>query len=255
MRAIVATMGGAIAEARANRSAFWSQILAMIANDVVWVVFWALFFNRVGSLRGWDTSRVYLLLAILTTCAGLVLGLLANARKIGRMAVAGELDAVLALPVPPLAYLLVRRIDVTNIGDVVFGITLFAVAGSPTIERTAIFVLGVTAGAVLFTGFLVGMGSLALFAGNGEAGDFGLQAMLVLSAYPVDIFTGATKALLYTAVPAAFIGAVPAALVDSFDTGRAAALVGAALFFGFAGWALFSLGLRRYSSGSVWTRA
>ena len=255
MKVILATMRGALAEALANRTAFWAQFSGMIANDIVWVIFWVLFFRRVDSVRGWDSSRVMLLLAVLTTCAGLVLGVLANVRKVGRMAAAGELDAVLALPVSPLAHLLVKRIEVMNLGDVAFGLVLFSVAGAPSFQRTLVYVVGVLAGAVLLTGFIVGTGSLAFFARSGEAGEFSVEATLLLAAYPVDIFTGATKALLYTAVPAAFVAAVPAGLIDSFDVGRALMLLGAAAAFGFGGWLMFTLGLKRYSSGSVWTRA
>jgi ABC-2 type transport system permease protein len=254
-RAIRVTIRSAAAEAWSNRSAFWSQVTAMVVNDLAWVGFWVLFFDRVGAIRGWDVDRVLLLWAVLTTSAGLTLGLLSNARRIGQYATGGELDAVLALPVPPLAYLLVRRIETTNLGDFLFGVILFAVTGTPTLERTAIYVVCVLSGTVLLTGFLVATGSLAFFGGRGEAGDFGLHAILLLSSYPADIFTGAAKALLYTAVPAAFVSAVPSTLIDDFDPTRAAAMLGAAAFFAVLGWALFTLGLRRYTSGSVWTRA
>jgi len=255
MRAVLATMRAAAAESWANRQAFWVQVLVMVVNDLAWVGFWLLFFDRVGTVRGWDADRVLLLFAVLTTSAGLVLGFLANARSVGRLAADGELDAVLALPVPPLAYLLVRRIETTNLGDVVFGILLFAVAGTPTLERTALYIAGSLAGAVLLTGFLVATGSLAFFGGRRETGEFGLHAMLLLASYPADIFTGASKAVLYTAVPAAFVAAVPSTLVDDFDAGTALALAAAAAFFATAGWTLFTLGLRRYTSGSLWTRA
>jgi ABC-2 type transport system permease protein len=248
-------MRAAAAESWANRQAFWVQVLAMVVNDLAWVAFWILFFDRVGTVRGWDADRVLLLFAVLTTSAGLVLGFLSNARSVGRLAAEGQLDAVLALPVPPLAYLLVRRIETTNLGDFAFGILLFAAAGSPTLERTAIYVAGTLTGAVLLTGFLVATGSLAFFGGRGETGEFGLHAMLLLSSYPADIFTGASKAILYTAVPAAFVAAVPSTLVDDFDPVRAAALAAAAATFAFIGWLLFTLGLRRYTSGSLWTRA
>lgn len=82
-----------------------------------------------GTVHGWDGHRILLLLAVLTTAGGVTLGLFANARRIGTMAVEGELDAVLSLPVPPLAYVLLRRVEPTNLGDLVFGVTLFAVAG------------------------------------------------------------------------------------------------------------------------------
>jgi ABC-2 type transport system permease protein len=255
MKALRATMQGALLEAWANRRGFWTQVLTMVANDVAWVIFWTLFFRRVGTIRGWDTSRVLLLLAILMTGAGFVLGVLANARALGRLASDGELDAALALPVPPLAYLLVRRVNTTNLGDVAFGIVLFVVACHPTPVRAFVFVVGVVASATLLTGFLVTVGSITFFAGRDDVGELGFHAILMFASYPVDVFGGPAKLFLYTVVPAAFVGAVPATLVDSFDPWAAAATLAAATFFAVAGWATFTLGLRRYTSGAVWTQA
>ena len=255
MRAVTATIRAAMAEAWANRSGFWTQVLTMVVNDLAWVAFWVLFFRRVGDVRGWDADKVLLLLATLTTAGGLVLGILGNARRLGQLAADGGLDAALALPVPPLAHLLVRRIETTNLGDLVFGVALFAVNGRPDLERTAIYLLGVITASVLLTGFLVAIGSLAFFFGRNEAGDFGFNAILLLGSYPSEIFTGASKLVLYTLVPAAFIGAVPAKLIDDFDPELAAGALAAAAFFAALGWGAFSAGLRRYTSGAVWTRA
>ncbi len=171
------------------------------------------------------------------------------------MALAGELDSVLTLPVPPLAYVLLRRVEPVNLGDFAFGIGLFALTGSPTAARTAVFVAVVLAAAALMTGFLVLTGSLAFFLGGNEGGELGLHGMLLLGAYPVDLFAGVAKVVLYTVVPAVFVSNVPARLVQSFDLVQAAWLVLVTAIFATAGWAVFTLGLRRYASGSVWTRA
>lgn len=255
MRAVLTTLRGAFAEAAANRAALGSQVTVMVVNDVVWAVFWLLFFRRVGTLRGWDEERILVLLAVLTTAGGIALGIFSNARRVGAMAVDGELDAVLSLPVPPLAYLLVRRIEPTNLGDVVFGLVLFVAAGEPTLTRTVVFAGVVAAVVALITGFLVLAGSLAFFVGRSETGDLGFQALLLLGSYPVDVFAGVAKVVLYSVVPAAFVASVPARVVDSFDAGLAAWLLVVAASFAVAGWLAFTLGLRRYASGSVWTRA
>ena len=255
MRALVSTARNALAEAASNRAALGSSMIIMIVNDIVWVAFWYLFFRGVGSLHGWDAHRVLLLLSVITSAAGISLGVLANARRIGVMAVEGELDAVLTLPIPPLAYVLLRRVEPVNIGDLAFGLVLFAVAGHPTPGRVAVFALVVLLSATLLTGFLVLTGSLAFFAGRSEGGDLGFQAMVLLGSYPVDVFAGAAKVILYSVVPAAFVSSVPAKLIDSFDVSVAARLAAVAATFAVAGWATFTVGLRRYTSGSVWTRA
>ena len=255
MKALWATSRNAFAEVVAKPRALAAQMAVMAINDFVWVVFWVLFFDRVGTLGGWDRDSIILLQAVLTTAGGLSLGLFANARRIGAMAVGGDLDAVLALPVAPLGFVLLRRIEPVNLGDLVFGLVLFFVACDPTPERTLVFVLVALASATLLTGFLVLTGALAFFLGRSETGELGFHGLLLLGAYPVDLFAGAVRVLLFTVVPAAFVSAVPARLVDDFEASRALALGGAAAVFAVAAAAIFTLGLRRYASGSIWTRA
>jgi ABC-2 type transport system permease protein len=255
MRPLLITTRTALAEAWANRSAFWTQVSAIILNDIVWIVFWLLFFRRVGPMRGWDSDSVLVLLAILATSCGFTFGILANCRRIGMLAADGDLDAALSLPVSPLAYLLVRRIETVHLGDIGFGIALFLAVGAPTPGRVAMFVFGVAVAVVVVAGFLVLTGSMAFFTGRTEVGDMGFHAMMILSSYPVDIFVGASKVLLYSVVPAAFVAAVPARLVNDPSLSDALALIAAAAVFGVAGWTAFTLGLRRYTSGAAWTRA
>jgi len=255
MSAILATMRSAFAEAWSNRAAFWTQITAIVLNDVVWIVFWLLFFRRVGAMRGWDQDSVLVLLAVLATGCGITFGILANARRIGSLAAEGDLDAALGLPVSTLAYLLVRRVDSVHLGDIGFGVVLFVAVGDPTPARLAMFAFGIVVSVVVLTGFLVLTGSMAFFSGRTTIADMGFNAMMILSSYPVDIFVGASKVLLYSIVPAAFIAAVPARLIADPGAGEALGLVAAAVVFGVAGWTAFSLGLRRYTSGAAWTRA
>src|SRR3954470_10819410 len=227
----------------------------MALNDLAWVFFWVLFFRKTGSVRGWDTDRVILLFAILATASGLSLGLLANARRIGELIGDGQLDAALALPVAPLPYLLSHRVDTVLLGDLLFGPLLFAVAGHPTLERSAVFVAASLLGAAVLVGFLVAAGSLTFFVGGrGAQSDIAFQAVLLLASYPLDVFGGATRLLLFTAVPAAFVTGLPVRLVDSFDPAVALALAAVAALLLGLGAGLFRLGLRRYASGAVFTR-
>lgn len=252
MRATLVTLRTALADAASRRSAFWTQITVMVLNDLGWVAFWLIFFHKVPVVNGWDAERILLLLAVLTTSGGLVLGLLTNCRRIPELVRGGDLDEVLTLPVPALPHLLTRRVDPTNFGDVLFGVVLFALAGHPTPERVGLFLLANLLAALLLTGFLVATGSLVFFTGRGEPGGLGLHAVLLLSSYPADIFGGAAKVVLFTVIPAALIGTVPARLVDTPDPVGLAVLAAAAAGFALLGHLAFSLGLRRYSSGSGW---
>jgi len=255
MRAILATARASAAEAIATPSAFWTQISMMVLNDLVWVAFWVIFYRRVGTIHGWDAERTLLLLSVFATSAGIVLGLFSNVRRLGQMIADGELDAVLSLPVPPLSHLLVRRFNALQAGDLLFGPLLFIAAGHPTPSRIGIYVAGVVASAAILTGFLLATQSLAFYAGRSDSGELGFNAVLLMANYPADVFVGLQKVVVFTVVPAAFVSSVPASLVDDFDFVRAGEMLLSAAAFAVLGWAVFTLGLRRYSSGSVWTRA
>lgn len=255
MRALLATARGAALQVAADRRALTAQALAMFVNDGVWIVFWALFFHRVGEIGGWDLRGIVVLQAVLTASGGIALGVFANARRLGTLIVDGGLDPLLALPTSPLGQVLLRRMEPVNLGDLVFGISLFVIAGRPTPGRALLFVATVAASATLLTGFLVLTGSLAFFAGRGESGELGFHAIVMLGSYPVDVFAGAAKLLAYTVVPAAFVSTVPARVIEDFDAGQAGLLAAAAIVVATAAGLTFRAGLRRYTSGAVWTPA
>ena len=253
---LVATMRRAFAEAWAKRSSFWFQVGVMVANDLFFVAFWFLFFNEVESVRGWDVERTLLLLAMLATVSGVALGLFPNARRLGQMVSDGGIDAALALPADPLTYLLGRSVDPSLLGDLVFGPLLFVALGDLSPERVALFLLGSAVGSVVFVSFLVLLAASTFFTGGrDDHTELGFQAMLMLSSYPPDIFAGATKLLLFTAVPAAFVSGLPTRLVTDFSPALAAIMLAVAAAFALAAYAAFTAGLKRYRSGSVWTQA
>jgi ABC-type uncharacterized transport system permease subunit len=74
-------------------------------------------------------------------------------------------------------------------------------------------------------------------------------------AYPADLFSRSLSIvlfiLLFTILPAAFIGAVPAEFVRTFTWSALAQLLAAALIFLSLAVLAFQRGLRRYESGSA----
>lgn len=255
MSALVDTWLAAWAEAWSNRRGFWFQVVVMVLNDAMWLVFWILFFREVGEIRGWDLDQLIVLQAILTTGGGITLGLLANARRLGPLILDGGLDAALALPRHALATILVRRVQPINVGDVLFGIALFGLFGDPTPTRTAVYAAGVVIATVMFTSCLVLAGSTAFWLGRPDAGELGFHAVLLFPSYPVDVFTGVTKVLMFTVIPAGFITGLPTELVEEFDPAIFAATAAVATAFATAAVLVFDRGLRRYTSGAMWTRA
>jgi ABC-2 type transport system permease protein len=249
-------MKTALLEAWTNRRSFWLQVSFMLANDAALIVFWMLFFRKVGTVRGWDFHHLLLLFGVLATITGLAMGVLGNARRIGQIVAEGEIDAALSLPVDPLAYLLVRRVDTALLGDLAFGPAMFVLSGSVTLERIGVYLLATICGTVVLVSFLVMLGAATLFfGGRGEQADLGFHAVLMFASYPLDLFGGAIKLILFTLIPAAFVTGVPTELVSDFDIARAGVLIAEALGSALLARATFRFGLVRYRSGALWTRA
>ncbi len=255
MKLALLTLRTAVIDGWSNRRSFLLQIAFMVANDVTWIIFWSLFFQRVGSVRGWSMDDVVVMFSVVVVAAGLALGVVPNCRRLGHLAADGALDETLVLPTSPLTHLLCRRVDASNLGDILFGFGLFLTLGHPTLERFGIFVAASSVGAVVLASFLIICSSLTFFVGGrGEQAELGLNAVVMFASYPIDLFGGATKVLLFSVIPAAFVSGIPSNLVRRFDATSAVLLVAVAIALAVAARTIFAAGLRRYSSGSLWQR-
>ena len=100
--------------------------------------------------------------------------------------------------------------------------------------------------------FGVLVGSLAFWVGNADnLAAQAINALVTFGLYPVEIFPGVVQWLLYTLIPAAFVGSLPASLLSEFGWGRLAGLVVFTAGIGLAAWSVFRWGLRRYESGNL----
>lgn len=234
------------------RASLLSQILGMLINDVLWVVFWGLYFTKFPVLKGWTLEDVMVLWASFAVSAGLVWGFLANSLRIPQMVVEGELDYYLALPKDVLLHLLISRIRFVNFGDLLFGPILLAIMVELTWAKVAVFVAASLLAAVVMVSFHVIVGSLVFYLGNsGTLSDQLISMLMHFSTYPAPIFETGVKFILFTLIPAGFITTLPVELVREFNwAGFLQLLGGAAVFLGVAV-LLFRQGLKRYESGNL----
>jgi ABC-2 type transport system permease protein len=234
------------------RATFISQIFGMLANDIMWIVFWVLYFQRFPVIPGWGVEDVMMLWAVTGAGFGFAVGLFGNSNQLARIIAGGELDYYLALPKNVLLHVLVSRMDLAALGDILFGWGLFIVFLHPTPERIVLFGLMAVCSAAVMVGFLVAVGSLAFWLGNAEGLTMQLfNGIITMSTYPSPLFQGAVKVIMFTVVPAWFIAHQPVLVLRHFDLGGLALEVGSAALILAAGVAIFYRGLRRYESGNL----
>lgn len=234
------------------RVSFLLQVLGMMLNNAAYFVFWFIFFDRFESVSGWGLADMFVLFGTVAASFGLGVFLFGNIRSLSEVISGGRLDYYLALPRPVLLHSLASRSHASGLGDFLYGILSFLFARQYALDSVARFVVGVVLGTVVFVSFLTLVQSLAFWIGS--ASMIAMQvsnALITFALYPLTLFDGTAKLILFTIIPAAFIGAVPAEFVRAFSWEQLLLMVGAAGGLLWLSVTVFYRGLRRYESGSA----
>jgi ABC-2 type transport system permease protein len=218
------------------RAAFLTQVLGMMLNNAAYFAFWVLFFQRFGAVRGWDLQDMMRLFGVVACGFGAGVFLFGNAVQLAEIVADGRLDYYLSLPRPVLTHVLAS----------------FALAGGFGALTLARFAVAAVAAMTTFVSFLVLVQSLVFWLGSASMlGRQMTDAMLTFAMYPITLFDGSARLMLYTLVPAALRGALPAQLVGNFRWVELARLAAAVALLAVLATVAFYRGLRRYESGSA----
>jgi ABC-2 type transport system permease protein len=237
------------------RASFFSQVLGMVLNDAMWVTFWWIYFTRFQVLQGgYAMEDVVGLWAVVAVGFGLCAGFFGNVLNIAEFISQGKLDYYLTLPKNVLLHVLVTRMEITGIGDLLFGTGLFIIFLRPEPERIGLFLLLAACAGTIFLGFNIAWQSLAFWLGNAEGLASQMwQALITFSTYPDPLFRGLVRGLLFTVVPAGFMSYIPVQLLRRFDATLIAGEIAVAAGAIAIAVLVFYRGLRRYESGSLMT--
>lgn len=233
------------------RSAFLLQVFGMALNNVIYLFFWGVLFTRWPEIRGWTMPMLATVFGLVAVAFGVANGVFGNCLRLASVVVSGDLDYYLVLPADPLLHLLVSRTHVSAWGDLISGLGIYLLLVPGSLSRLPLFLLYAGIAAGIFVGFAVAVGSLVFFIDQSQdVAGYLYNALISFSLYPIDVFPQIVRLLLYTLVPAAMVGTLPARLLFEFRWTRLGALVGSAVLTLLAARVLFSWGLRRYESGN-----
>src|SRR5215204_2035320 len=234
------------------RISFISQVLGMMLNDFMYFAIWIIFFQQFKDVRGWGVDDMYITYGVLASAFGLVAMLFGNAFTLSEIINNGRLDYYLSFPRPVLLHTVSSRMISSGMGDFTYGFLSYALSGQYTWDGLLRFILATLLAASVFAGFLILVQSLAFWLGiMTNLTSLAVNAMLTFSIYPITLFDNYAKLILFTLIPAAFIGAVPAEFITQFTWQSLAELLAGAVAFLFLAVTIFRWGLRRYESGSA----
>lgn len=233
------------------RTNFWLQVFGTLLNNVIYIVFWAIIFEKFKSLGQYEMNDMLLLFSIVTTGFGVSMVFFGNSFMIGENIATGKLDMYLSYPGSTMTLLLCSRSSLSAVGDMLFGLAAFIFAGYLSPEAMIIWLLCCLSTAIIITAVHTIVGSLAFWLGNSQAlTELVGSSLLNFALYPNAIFKGWVKYLLLTVIPAGLIGAVPGSIVKTVSFLDISILLLIAILIGLGAVAVFKWGLRRYESTS-----
>lgn len=234
------------------RVSFITQTIGMMLNNGVYFLFWVIFFDRFKEVRGWGLEEMLLLFGIVAAGFGLGTYLFGNVTTLAETIANGQLDYYLSLPRPVLLHVLASNSSSSGLGDFTYGILSFLLAGQFAPDSLLRFALGVLFTMTIFVSFLVLVQSLAFWTGSAQMlATQAINGLITFSIYPLTLFDGTARLILFTVLPAALMGALPAEFVKSFSWLELGELLAASLGFLTLALVVFYRGLRRYESGSA----
>lgn len=235
----------------ALRGAFLLQVALMALNNLIYFAVWVVFFKRFHDLGGFGQAEMELTYGIVAAGFGLAVALAGGLRELSKMIVEGALDSYLTQPKPALLQALCSRTLASGWGDLASGLLLVGLSRQVTLVHLPFLLLAVVLSATVFIAAGVFFHSAAFWLGPVDSLARMLWEFLItFSIYPEPIFGGGIRIVLFTLVPAAFSGFLPARLAHQPTFANLGQAVGGALGVVCVALFVFERGLRRYESGN-----
>ena len=233
------------------RGAFAMQVIFMALNNFTFFVFWWVLMRRVPDIRGWRLTDIELLFGIVAVAVGLTITVAGGVRYLGQFIEEGELDTLLVQPPPVLLYAVGMRSQSSGFGDMVSGLILIALSGHVTWIDTPRVVVAIVAAALVFAASGILFFSVAFWLGKSDTVARQMwELVITFSLYPEPLFGGVLRLVLFTVIPAAWVGYMPAHVARQASASQLLLLVSAAAAYTVLAAGTFPCGLRRYASGS-----
>ncbi|MEI6627406.1 MAG: ABC-2 family transporter protein [bacterium] len=234
------------------RHSFIIQVLGMAFNDVALISMWLIFFSRIGSLNGWQFSDTILLFVMGTINFGISMTAGQGAFDIAKNIASGNLDNFLVTPKNPLWFVSFSRIDVSAVGDLLFGLGLYWFYPLANFGGFMwVVLLGIITAPIAWA-FIVITQSISFWVGNFEdAAEQWFWNFIGFTLYPASVFHGFLKVIFMTIMPAFFIVALPVELIKHFSWGAFLLLIAFDVFICWLATYVFNKGLKRYESGNL----
>lgn len=236
-------------EYRAN---FLFEGALSIGEVAMYLFYWNLFFEISGGIPGVTFAQMAALVAfnhVIYAGADTLMG--NHVWQAVETIVEGHLDVFLAQPKSTVFQLFFSGARPLRALQIVVGTALYFSFVPFTAQSVALFVFGFLAGTSIFSSWVIVMHSLTFHLGNAVVVYKLLSVILHFAKKPANIFSLGVRLVLYTVIPAAYVGTVQAQQAFTPTVEWMLGLTAIAIASPFIAVYLFNIGLRKYESGNL----
>ena len=234
-----------------NKVTFFSNIIFMILNNGCFLIQWIILYALKDGIGGYSFKQILLLWGMAASTFGFSHFFFKDAYNLSTIINEGRLDNYLVEPKNVLLSLLTSSVEVSAIGDILYGYIMIIIYGF-SIKTFLLFTLFSITGGIIITAVAVLWGSLAFWFGKV---DMVANTMNVLptsfATYPDGIFKGIVKILFYTLIPIGFANYLPIHIITDFNIYYLFVVVSMTVIFIILAFLIFYKGLKKYSSSNL----
>ena len=234
-----------------NKITFLSNIIFMILNNASFIIEWIILFSLKDNIGGYDLKMVLILWGLASSTFGFSRFFFKNAFYLSETINDGKLDSYLVLPKNVLISVITSNIDISAIGDMLYGYIMLLLYGL-NIKTLSLFTLFMITGGLILTSVSVILSSLSFWFGATDTlTDMGNSLMINFATYPDSIFKGLCKILLYTIIPAGLSVYLPIKIITNFNIISFFIVILFTIIIISLAVIIFNKGLKKYSSSNL----
>jgi len=234
------------------RTNFLFEILLSLLEVGMYLFYWNVFFSISGGIAGISYAQLVALVAFNHIIYGGADTLMGNhVWEASESIVKGQLDLFLVQPKSAIFQLFFSGAQPLRAIQVVTGAVVYFIVIPPTLHNILLFLFGFLVGTSIFSSWIVIIHALTFRLGNSVVIYKLMSVILHFAKKPANIFSFAVRFVLYTIIPAAYLGTIQAGQVFDPDAKILALLAFLAIVSPMLAAYLFRRGMRRYESGNL----
>ena len=234
-----------------NKFTFLSNIIFMIINNACFIIQWVILYSIKDEVGGYSFKQVLLLWGVASFTFGISRFFFKEAFNLTDTINNGKLDNYLVQPKSVLISSITSSIEVSAIGDMLYGIVMIIVFGF-TLKNVLLFLLCGICGALIIVSISIIFSSLSFWFGKTEIISETVNSLMInFSVYPEGIFTGIIRVMFYTILPLGITTYLPVRIISDFKFIYLLYLIIGTIIFVLLAFLVFYRGLRKYSSTNL----